>query len=919
MPDKDGALTGRLARLELERKARALGLPELLAKRVAEVVVASELDDDRRGEVFREMVAHFEDGLAAGRSPEQLAQAFGDSRQAARMIRAEKRVVTPEEFGGTGARESFPARLGRDLRYAVRRLAARPVFTAIAVLSLAIGIGANAAMFTLVNEVILRRPPLERPEELVDIFRSSQDSPFDPISYPEYLDVASRTDVFSSVSGTRLLYAVRMNGDRADRLAVQLVSGNYFQTLGLHAARGRLIQPDDADAPGKSPVVVLTDRYWRQSFNADPSVVGKTIHLGGGDYTIIGVTRPDFPSGFPTLGIQLFAPAMMIDQLMPSNAGELQNRHENSTFTRARLRPGVTLAQARTSMAALGNALHERKEVGWEGATAYTVLPTRDVILYPPIDKLLRPVAWVMMGVVGMVLLIACANLAGFLLARAVDRRKEVAVRLALGATQGRLVFQLLVETLLLAAIGGAVGLWLGRAALKAVLAADLPIPVPLGIDLNLDVRVLSFLIVVSVVAGIAFGLAPALQSTRLELAAVIREESTGGGRSNGWLRQGLVAAQVAVSVVLLIAAGLFVRSVQSLRNVDPGFGRQPSAMVWLGMPATQNEAEAARRLDLMVRRLASQPEVKHVGLIDNMHLNLLSFTSTDVNVDGVQPPPGEIAHSISRASIDTGFVAAAGLRLLAGRNFTVADFDTTRRVALVNEAFGQKFWPGQDPVGHRYRSTEGRETEIIGVVNTVKVRTLAEPPRPLIYTPLRDRSIVWMLVDGSPNSDAQLAGMLRVIRDVSPDAMVMEARTMARHMEIMSLPLKLGANALAAFALLALLLASIGLYGTVSYSVAQRSREVGIRLSLGATPPAVIRLLLWDGVRLVVVGAVGGMVLGLLFGRALQGILYGVTATDPATLAAVPVVLVLVAALAAYVPARRAGRIDPVVAIKSE
>ncbi len=920
MRDKDGALTGRLARLELERKARALGLPELLAKRVADVVVASELDDDRRAEVFREMVGHFEDGLASGRSPEDLARSFGDGREAARLIRVEKRVVTPEEFGGTGARESYLARLARDLRYAVRRLAARPMFTAIAVLSLAIGIGANAAMFTLVNEVILRRPPLERPEELVDIFRSSQDSPFEPVSYPEYLDVVERGDVFASAAGTRLAYTVRINGDRADRIAVQLVSGNYFQTLGLRPALGRLLQPDDADAPGKSPVVVLTDRYWRKAFNADPAVIGKTVHLSGGEYTIIGVTRPDFPSGFPTLGIELFAPITMVELLMPSNSGELQSRHENSTFIRARLRAGATLAQARASLASLGRTLHERKEVGWEGAaTAYTVLPTRDVILYPPIDRLLRPVSWVMMGVVGMVLLIACANLAGFLLARAVDRRKEVAVRLALGATRGRLVMQLLVETLLLAGAGGVVGLVLGRAVLKGILAADLPIPVPLGMDLTLDARVLVFLILISIMAGIVFGLAPALQSTRLELASVIREEATGGGRGKGWLRQALVVGQVTVSVVLLIAAGLFVRSVQSLRSVDPGFGHEPAAMVWLGMPATQTVEEAGRRLDVMVRRLSLRPEVKAVGLIDNIHLNLLSFMSTSVNVDGVQPPAGEVAYSISRASIDTGFIGAAGLHLLAGRNFTLADADTTRRVAIVNQAFAEKFWPGLDAVGRRYRSGDGRETEIVGVVNTAKIRTLSEPPRPLVYTPLRDHSTVWLLVRGSPNAEAQLASTLRIVREVTPDVMLMEARTMARHLDIMSLPLKLGANALGAFAFVALLLASIGLYGTVSYSVAQRSREVGIRLSLGATASGVIRLLLWDGVRLVLFGAAAGVVLGLLFGRALEGLLYGVTALDPVALATVPMVLVLVALVAAYVPARRAGRIDPVIAIKSE
>ncbi|MFN8581675.1 MAG: ADOP family duplicated permease [Gemmatimonadaceae bacterium] len=919
MSDNERSLVGRLARIELERRARALGLPEVLARQVADVVAASELDEDRRAEVFREMVAHFEDGMAAGRTPEQLIASFGDGRQAARMIRAEKRVVTPELHGGTGRAESFLPRLWRDIRYGTRRLRARPMFTAIAILSLAIGIGANAAMFTLVNEVILRRPPLERPEELVDIYQSGQDGPFNPVAYPDYVDLSRLTNIFASTSSARLNYSVRINGDRPERLTIQLVSGNYFQTLGLRPALGRLLVPDDARAPGQSPVVVLSDRYWRRAFAADPHVIGKTLRLPGGEYTVVGVTRPDFQSGFPTISMDVFAPVTMGGQLSPGRLDELSDRREHSTFVRARVAPGVTLAQVRTALASLGRTLHERREVGWEGNQAFAVMPTRDVILYPPIDRLLRPVAVVMMGVVGMVLLIACANLAGFLLARAVDRRKEVAVRLALGATRARLVFQLLVETLMIAVAGGGVGLVLGRATLQAVLNADLPIPLPLGIALTLDARVVSFLIIVSVLAGIAFGLAPALQSTRLDLASVIREESTGGARTKGLLRRALVTSQVAVSVVLLIAAGLFVRSVQSLRTVDAGFGRAPAALFWLGAPGNQSQGEIDRRVELTMQRLGELPGVQAVGRAENIHLNLLSSSTQNINVDGIETPKGETGHSIDRTAIDTGFIGAAGLTLVSGRNFVHADFDTTRRVAIVNRAFAEKFFHGEDPVGRRFRSTTGRETEIVGMVNTAKVRSLAESPRPFIYDPLTDNSMIWVVVRGMPDANAEMARDLRVLHENYPDGMIAEARTMGRHFEVMSLPLKLGANALAAFAMVALLLASIGLYGTVSYSVAQRSREVGIRLSLGATGRGVIRLLLWDGVKLVLLGAVAGIVLGVAFGRALEGILYGVTAFDPLALATVPLVLVLVAVVAAYVPARRAGRIDPVIAIKAE
>ncbi len=919
MTRPDDALPRRLERRELVRQARAQGLPDLLAERVADVVDGSHLSDERRAEVFREMVSHFEDGLAAGRSPEDLRQSFGDGRHAATLIRAAKRVVTPESMGGSGGGDGVLRMTLRDVRYAARRLLARPAFTAIAVISLAIGIGANAAIFTLVNEVILRRPPLERPEELVDIYGSNPDAAFNPLAYPEYQDLARMTELFSGVAATRMGYAVRSEGDRTERLAVQLVSGNYFQVLGLRPARGRLIEPNDGDAAGRSPVAVLSDRYWRRAYGGDPSVVGRSIRLSGGEYTIIGVTRPDFQSGFPSIGIEIFVPVTMVAQLMASTENTLESRGDHSTFVRARLASGVTLPQVRASLEAFSTRLHEQRVTGWEGVMSFSVLPTRDVILFPPIDRLLRPVAVVMMGVVGMVLLIACANLAGFLLARAVDRRKEVAIRLAIGASRQRLVFQLLIETLLLAMMGGVAGLVLGRAILKSVLAADLPIPLPLGIDLSLDVRVLAFLLAVSLLAGVAFGLMPALQATGLDLASVIREEGTGGGRSKGRLRRALVIGQVAVSVVLLMAAGLFVRSVRAVRNVDPGFGRAPGALLWLSPPSSQSPAEQNRRMDLLATRLAAIPGVQHVGRTNSMHLNLLGNSSTAINVDGVEPPPGEVTHAIDRAAIDSGFIAAMGMQLTSGRNFTAADADTSRRVAIVNEAFVRKFWPGLDAVGRRFRGRDGLETEVVGVVNTARIRTLAEDPRPAVYLPLRENSEVWMIIRGNADADADVTRALGVLRDVNPDAMVIEARTMARHIGIMSLPLALGANALSVFAVVALLMASIGLYGTVSYSVAQRSREVGIRLSLGATAGGVVRLLTWDGVRLVIVGAACGVALGVLFGRMIEGLLYDTNALDPIALASVPLVLIVVAGIAAYLPARRAGRIDPVVAIKAE
>jgi predicted permease len=912
-------LVGRLDRLSLSKLARSRGLPAELADRVAEVVAESGLTEDRRSEVFHELVGHFEDGLAAGRTPAELLRSFGDERRTAALIRAEKRVVTAKARGGTGNGDGIVRRMIRDARYAARRLIARPAFTTTAVLSLALGIGANSAMFTLVNDFVLRPAPIEKPEELVDIYYSAQNYPFIPLAYPDVEELSRLTEVFSSVIASRAGMSTRTDQERAERLMVMLVSSNYFGALGVKPSLGRFIVPDDAPAPGTGTVAVLTDRYWRRAFGADPAVIGKPLPLASGTFTIIGVAPRDFVS-LQGVAIDAYLPYMRAGDLMAGDREALTSRSNHSTFTQARLGPGVTLAQARAAVGALAADLRARKLAGWEGDAAFSLIPTAEVIVYPPIDKLLAPLGGMMIVVVGLVLIVACANLAGFLLARAMDRRREIAVRLSIGATRGQLVMQLLVETTLLSLAGGVVGLLLAQAGLRAVLASDLPLPLDLDIGLTIDWRVLTFSVLVSLLAGTICGLAPALQSTRLDLASVIRDESTGGGRSKGVLRGALVAGQVAVAVVLLVAAGLFVRSLSAARNFDPGFGDKPAVLAWIVGPGTMTDDEAVRKIEEAKRDLALLPGVTGLGSTENVHLNLLNRTSTDITIDGVEPPPGEVMISVDQASIDTGYIAAVGLTLERGRNFTMFDDNDAPRVAIVNEAFVEKYWPGTDGLGRRFRDLRGQEIEVVGVVNTAKIRSLAEAPRPFIYQPnAQSPSAGAYLVVNGAAPEQLLPQVTQAIRRSTPELMVVSAQTMTKHLESMSLPVKLGANLISVFALLALVMACIGLYGTVGYAVAQRSREVGIRLSLGADRGAVTRLLFWGGLRLVLAGALIGLVVGVGFGRVLEGLLFGVDAFDLATLVGVPVVLLAVTALAAYLPARRAGRISPVSALKAE
>ncbi|MGE3618739.1 MAG: ABC transporter permease, partial [Gemmatimonadales bacterium] len=397
MTERPDGLPDRLDRLEAERRARAAGLPAELAERVAEVVSGSGLSEDRRSEVFRELVAHFEDGLTAGRSPAELAASFGDGNEAARMIRSEKRTVTPPELGGSGRSDGWMTRIGRDIRYAARRLLARPAFTAIALASLAVGIGANAAMFTVVNEVILRRPPVKEPERLINIYRSTADNQFEVLTYPDYRDLTRLTDVFESVMVARMGATIRQDGDRADRLVIQLVSGNYFEGLGVRSGAGRLIQPSDAPAPGEGTAVVLTDSYWNRAFGRSPAAIGQTVRLAGSVFTIVGVAPPGFAGAFPSIGIDLFAPVTALETVMPPSGDEFETRSNYAYFVQARLGAGVSVPQALAALGGLAASNREQHVTGWTGQESYTVLPSREVLLYPPIDRLLKPVALVMM------------------------------------------------------------------------------------------------------------------------------------------------------------------------------------------------------------------------------------------------------------------------------------------------------------------------------------------------------------------------------------------------------------------------------------------------------------------------------------------------------------------------------------------
>ena len=693
--------------------------------------------------------------------------------------------------------------------------------------------------------------------------------------------------MFSDVAASHFvpLTIDRGEGGGVGLAPAEAVTGSYFPLLGIEAAVGRTLLPSDDVSRGGHPVVMLDYRYWQSAFAGDPDVVGHEMRVGGRAYTVIGVGPPDFAGTVRGLTPTFYVPYMMAEEL--NGFPVFDDRGHTALFVKARLRPGVTLPQADAAVGAVAAQLTRDRMESWDPAGQFAILPLTDVLLFPPMDVFIRGAAWLLMVVVGLVLLLACTNLASFLLARALDRRKEIAVRLALGASRGSLVRRLLTETTLLSLLAGGAGVGLAVGLLDLLATADLPLPMPVTLDLRLDGNVLGFTFGVSVVAGALLGLVPALQSTRPDVAGALRSENAGGGQPGQlrW-RNALVVTQLAISLVLLVGAGLFLRSFQRVQSVDPGFGREPTALMTFLAPATRFAPDEAR---VYTRRLLDRfralPGVEAVGAISNLHLNPLSQRSSDFNVDGFEPPTDHGAFVADRAEVEPGFFEAAGIEIVRGRNFNDADRPDTQPVVIVNEAMARRFWTDGDTVGRLVRRHDPDPPWlVVGVASDAKVRKLGESPRNMIYLPYSQRFTPSLTVVARTSIDPERTALalLTAGRELDPDLRVLETKTMDRHLALMRLPQQLSAFVLSAFGVLALALAAVGLYGVVNYGIARRTREIGIRKALGADGPRVVRLLVAGGLKLVVLGVALGLALAVVATRLLGGLLFEVDALDP-------------------------------------
>jgi putative ABC transport system permease protein len=812
--------------------------------------------------------------------------------------------------------------LAQDLRYALRRLVASPGFTLVAILSLGLGVGVNTAIFSVVNAVLVRGPQVADPGSLVEVYSETTGEPqIGASSWPDFRDLATLTDVFDGVTAYEMFFASQSGDDGSDLVLGELVSASFFEVLGVTPVLGRGFLSSEDEVPGRDPVVVVSQAYWKRKLGGDPDVLGSTLRLNGDIYTIVGVAPEGFTGMWPALSMDVWAPSMMMDRLMAiGNKGRYEQRGSQSIFIKARLQPGVALERAQAASSALATRLLEAYPEA-DDRLDFKLTPTLDVAVHPLVDKALVPVAGMLMAVVGMVLLIACTNLASFLLARGADRKKEVALRLALGARRGRLVRQLLTETMLLALTGGAVGVGLAYWTVRLLTRFQPPLPVPITLDLSLDSTVFLFALAISLGAGVLFGLLPALQSTKPDVAPTLKEEGDrrGGGRT-GRLRAGLVVTQVAVSLVLLVGSGLFLRSLIAAQAIDPGFDAPEAAMISIETRTSGYEdAEALVALRQLTERIGALPGIDAVAAVDRLPLSATVHVQ-DFQIPGHEPPEGRDGIPLDAVSVSAGYLDLLRIPILSGRGIEVGETGESEPVLVISEAMARRFWPLQDPVGQVIR-TRGADVQIVGVARDTKVRTLGEAPRPLAYYPLEQnyRSLVTLVARGRGPAPETLALLRRTLREFDPNLVIMSQSTMQTHLSGMLFAPRMAAMLLAVSGGLALLLTAVGLYGVVSYSVSRRTREVGVRMSLGADPGSVVGLVIRGGLRLVIWGTAIGLALAFAITRAVEGLLYGVSATDPVTFLGVPLLLLTIAALAAYVPARAASRVDPVTALRSE
>ncbi len=902
------------------------------------------LSPEREMEVVEELAVHlasaYEEALSAGKTDDEArarAVALISDWQAlawdlaktgrkvadllvAKSYAMEDRIVQSVHFSAERKIATLTAAMIQDVRFGARLLVKNPSFTLIAGITLALGIAANSAIFSVLNAALLQPLPVKEPEALVGMYRKiPQDENYNRFSYPNYVDVRDRNLSLTGLAAYNFAPFNLSTGAETERAWGKIASGNYFSVLGVEPALGRTFLPEEDRTPGAQPVVIISHGLWQRRFGGDPTLIGRSITLNGHTFTIIGVAAERFRGTEVGMVPDLYVPMMMQRQAMN---GDDWLAHRGIGWLRiiGRLKHGVSVEQARAEMEGLGAQLRQEHSQINE---AFGIAVIADFGIHPNFRGDARRFLLLLMALVGLVLLMACANIAGLLLARAAERRREIGVRLALGASRERLFRQMLTESLILALIGGAVGLALTPAlisALEWLLHSSRVMPSVVEFDLN--TRVLLFTAVISIATGLIFGAAPALSAARTGVAGVIKEEA--GGRASGStrLRSIFVVAQIALSLLLLAAAGLFVRSLQRAQQIDPGFNADNLLLISFDLGLQGYKPEQIRNFrQQLEERVAALPGIRQVTLANVAPL--VTDSDTTVGFEGYQPPTGLAGVVINFANIAPSYFQTMGIQIVEGRPFTAQDRDGAAPAAIINETAARRFGSG---AGKRIFFGK-TPVEVVGVARNSKYVTIGETDRPYLYLPLAqsdDGGLTLIVrtagdpVQGPVQAPMHMIDAVRqTVRSLDPNLPVYEIKTMNQHLSGVLVGARLGALVLGILGGIALLLAALGIYGVMASAVNHRTREIGIRIALGANEHDVVKMIVRQGMKLTVIGVIPGLLAALAVMRFLQGFLYEVSANDPLTYVAITLLLAATAFLACYIPARRAAMVEPIQALR--
>lgn len=831
-----------------------------------------------------------------------------------------------------------------DVRYGARSLWKSKGLSLVAALSLAVGVGANSAIFTLVDSILLRPRAVSEPGRLVELYKSSSGTPYESMSYPSYLDFRDRNGVFSGLAAYGLGWQFRFGlSGEIDQVWGEVVTGNLFNVLGVRPLLGRTFLAEEDEVPGRNPVAIIGQGLWQRRFASDSSVLGRVVALNGQPFTIVGVLPAGFNGMTNGWASEIWVPVMATPLVDPSLGANLMNRGSSWLVLVGRMKPGVTLTEARTRFELLTKEMQREQPDEWMRGNGdevrerfVSVLPERETRVHPGMRPVGMALAALLFVVVDLVLLIACLNLASLLFARAIARRGEIAIRMALGAGRLRIVRQLLAESVLLALVAGTAGVVLSLWALHALVAfmPTLPEGIRLAINLTVDWRVVLFSVLFASITGLLFGLAPALEASRTGVAGMMKEDAAAvsGRFRKSRLRSSLVVGQVAFSLLLLIGAGLILRSLDKTTPARLGFATDNMVVASLSLDEAQyDRSDAQRFFQAVTDNVAALPGVQHVSLVEGMPGGFMSRARRSTEIEGYAVGPEE-SLELDATIAGPSYFTNMGVPFLTGRDFTRQDVDASPCVSIVNEVMAQRYLGGTaQAVGkHLVRFDGSRDNRtmcrIVGVIRDNALQSLLREPRPFFALALQqgDERRMTMLVRTAGNATPLINGVREEIRALDANMPLAGVATLKSHFDGLTLPFRLLGVLMSACGLLALLLASVGIYGTIAYSVAQRRREVGIRLALGAGRSDILGLVVGQGMRLVTIGLGIGLLLGLALTRLLNSLplgmelLFGVSTTDALTFAAVTLGLGLIALLACFLPARRAANTDPMLTLRN-